>query len=57
MALSQITTCSNPIGRTQEDIFEQMVKFTLSEKYSEMERLIEGLIEKPEVSRKKLKAA
>lgn len=53
----RLLQCSSLRGRTREDIFEQMIKFTLSEKYSEMKGLIEGLIEKTGVPRDKLKAA
>ena len=42
---------------TKQDIFEQMVKFTLSGKYPEMKSLLEGLIEKSEVPEERIKAA
>jgi len=40
--------CSNHLEPTQEDIFEQIVKFSISEQYIEERSLVEILIEKIE---------
>jgi len=35
---------SNPLGGTKEDVFEQMVRFTLSPQYPWMKELVEMVL-------------
>jgi len=36
---------SNPLGGTKEDVFEQVVRFTLSPQYPWMKELVEMVLE------------
>ena len=35
----------HPVGRTKEDVFEQILDFTLSEQYMEVKSLVSLLVE------------